>query len=220
MFLFYVLLPDLVLRVLGIFFMKTGNSFEWKKLILLLAMPLLSSWWWIYTMVQYDKLTTHCYNPYPTFSLMVYWAALVVIIPTAFIVICVLSFLVLFSPCICWLLCRVWGDARERAAIKEMVIKSLPKVSYDPKKYHHQRQCCICMQDFEIDERITPLSCDIRHFFHSDCIEHWMKEKNQCPLCKKEINVQSLVNFQAQIDALAAEEEARKSEVEPELLRR
>lgn len=90
-----------------------------------------------------------------------------------------------------------------------MVIKSLPKVNYDPKKYHHQRQCCICMSDFEVDESITPLSCDIRHYFHSECIELWMKEKNQCPLCKKEINVQSLTEFQAQIDSLAAEEESR-----------
>lgn len=75
-------------------------------------MPICSAWWWIYTLMEYDMLTQHCYNPYPSYSLMVYFAALILILPTAFIVICTLSFIVLFSPCLCYVLCKAWGDHR------------------------------------------------------------------------------------------------------------
>jgi len=35
---------------------------------------------------------------------------------------------------------------------------------------------------------ITPLPCDERHFFHTVCIEDWLKTKNSCPICRKPID--------------------------------
>ena len=47
------------------------------------------------------------------------------------------------------------------------------------------QECAICMEVFEENEDfVTPLACDERHFFHSDCIEEWLRNKNECPLCK------------------------------------
>ena len=169
--------------------------FEEKKVFLTILAPCLAAGWWIYTLTEMSLLTQHCYEPYPSYGLIIYFGIIVVIIPAAFLVICVVSFLIFFCPCITWIIGRALIDQRERGLLKERVIQSLSKIQYDPDKFKHQKTCSICYEDFVKDDKITPLSCDIRHYFHSECIETWMKEKNQCPLCKKEINVQSLKDF-------------------------
>jgi endo-1,4-beta-mannosidase len=59
---------------------------------------------------------------------------------------------------------------------------------------------------------ITPLSCDIRHYFHSSCIEQWMKLKNECPLCKAEIRPKNLVEFKKELERMARQDAAERSE--------
>jgi hypothetical protein len=46
--------------------------------------------------------------------------------------------------------------------------------------------------DFKQDDEITPLPCDEKHYFHPDCIEQWLKNNNNCPLCKKAITKEAL----------------------------
>ncbi|GJZ19841.1 E3 ubiquitin protein ligase MBR1-like protein [Tanacetum coccineum] len=46
----------------------------------------------------------------------------------------------------------------------------------------HGECCTICMQEYEINERIWTLDC--RHEFHTDCISKWVLCKNECPLCR------------------------------------
>jgi len=41
------------------------------------------------------------------------------------------------------------------------------------------------MNDFLKDEEVTPLDCDVRHYFHTECIKVWVeKGNNSCPLCR------------------------------------
>ena len=46
------------------------------------------------------------------------------------------------------------------------------------------------MCDFEANDIVTPLPCDIRHVYHTTCIEKWFRDKgiedNQafCPMCR------------------------------------
>ena len=60
-------------------------------------------------------------------------------------------------------------------------------------------RCSICLTSFgdqyaptqytcdlsPIDQRIVTLVCE--HEFHLECIDGWLKERNTCPLCKREI---------------------------------
>ncbi|WCJ21917.1 RING/U-box superfamily protein [Euphorbia peplus] len=46
------------------------------------------------------------------------------------------------------------------------------------------KKCSICQEDYEGDDDLGKLECG--HGFHIDCIKQWLKQKNKCPVCKKE----------------------------------
>ena len=63
---------------------------------------------------------------------------------------------------------------------------------FDWNKNKEHKECCICMVDFEVSDMVTPLPCDKRHYFHSECIEQWSKSHNDCPLCKAPFDAENL----------------------------
>ena len=46
-------------------------------------------------------------------------------------------------------------------------------------------ECSICLENYEVGESISILSCG--HFFHTKCLNEWFKKKEVCPLCREEI---------------------------------
>ena len=66
----------------------------------------------------------------------------------------------------------------------EVSLQNVDKLDNEKKK------CIICLDDFKNGDKVSFLPCT--HFFHYKCINSWFKNKNTCPLCKKEIT-QSLV---------------------------
>jgi E3 ubiquitin-protein ligase RNF38/44 len=50
---------------------------------------------------------------------------------------------------------------------------------------HNDRECAICMQEYQPQEQIKELTCDARHHFHKECIDQWLKVQSVCPLCRK-----------------------------------
>ena len=72
--------------------------------------------------------------------------------------------------------------------MKHYLIKNMPSIMFTSELFTKDafRECAICMEPFqESQDYVTPLSCDARHFYHSDCIEEWLNKKNECPLCKR-----------------------------------
>ena len=59
---------------------------------------------------------------------------------------------------------------------------------FNPNDFKSQKDCSICLCEFQDDEEITPLPCTAKHYFHSACIENWLKTNNTCPLCRQVIN--------------------------------
>ena len=47
--------------------------------------------------------------------------------------------------------------------------------------------CCICLSSIENNQYYKMLDCN--HYFHEECITQWIadKQKNSCPLCKKQV---------------------------------
>ena len=56
---------------------------------------------------------------------------------------------------------------------------------------NNNRKCVICLSDFEVGEEVTALPC--LHVFHTECISSWIKKHCQCPVCKFDVTIQSLI---------------------------
>lgn len=42
--------------------------------------------------------------------------------------------------------------------------------------------CVICQDDFAELDVLKLLTCG--HYYHSRCVDKWLKDKQKCPLCK------------------------------------
>jgi hypothetical protein len=42
--------------------------------------------------------------------------------------------------------------------------------------------CCVCLCEFSREEIIRRLPCG--HFFHAECVDHWLKRSATCPSCR------------------------------------
>ncbi|KAF5795315.1 putative transcription factor C2H2 family [Helianthus annuus] len=45
--------------------------------------------------------------------------------------------------------------------------------------------CAICLQEFEVGETCVALECN--HGYHQECIEKWLQQKNNCPICRAKV---------------------------------
>lgn len=50
-------------------------------------------------------------------------------------------------------------------------------------------RCCICYDDIGNEEWVTVLVC--KHTHHCECIRDWLLKQKICPICKKEVSVES-----------------------------
>jgi len=64
-------------------------------------------------------------------------------------------------------------------------IQKLPSFSFDSQNI--EEQCSICLEKWEYQQRLKRLPCF--HCFHENCVDQWLKKKNNCPLCLKQIKV-------------------------------
>jgi hypothetical protein len=48
-----------------------------------------------------------------------------------------------------------------------------------------QPSCPICNEDFKLDLNVLRLPCT--HFFHRDCVLPWLEMKQNCPICRAEL---------------------------------
>lgn len=82
---------------------------------------------------------------------------------------------------------------RLRARVSEILIADIPVSKYvpvidedlDSQGTHARVDCAICLDVMKAGEEVRNLSCD--HFFHKVCIDPWLLEHHNCPLCKDDI---------------------------------
>ncbi|OMP05937.1 Zinc finger, RING-type [Corchorus olitorius] len=44
------------------------------------------------------------------------------------------------------------------------------------------KDCSICLEEFKINEEARQMPC--KHFFHSNCVEKWLRIHGSCPVCR------------------------------------
>merc|ERR1712083_111188 len=53
-------------------------------------------------------------------------------------------------------------------------------------QFDRYSSCSICLEEFENGEKLVKLPCS--HYFHPDCINPWLTERQPtCPLCKANV---------------------------------
>lgn len=109
-FLYYVLLPEVLIRLVFLCFWRTSRYLVQRKTVLYVTAPCLYTAWFLLTMADYRYFTPNCYEPYPSYGLFVFCISMVLIMPAAFLVICIVSFLILFCPCISYTLGKAYYD--------------------------------------------------------------------------------------------------------------
>lgn len=87
-------------------------------------------------------------------------------------------------------LLQAFGDGTENMGADEQVIQSLPiRKLQDIKKELPEgdaRECCICLDEFEVGETRKTLPC--LHGFHSHCIDKALRNRGCCPICNSSLS--------------------------------
>ena len=55
------------------------------------------------------------------------------------------------------------------------------------KDNQNETSCPICQGEYEEDDDVKELPCG--HEFHSICIDQWLNNHKQCPICKQVIEL-------------------------------
>lgn len=45
--------------------------------------------------------------------------------------------------------------------------------------------CSVCLDEFKDEDILVKLNCE--HIFHKDCLEPWLNDNRNCPLCRRNI---------------------------------
>lgn len=64
-------------------------------------------------------------------------------------------------------------------------------VSSIDQSYIEKLTCCICLLEFQQDDRTTGLHCHEKHLFHEKCLIQALHAKLDCPICRTPIEAAS-----------------------------
>jgi hypothetical protein len=95
--------------------------------------------------------------------------------------------LVALSPLICLALCVFCCCCRSEAHQPGAFINIPTKEATLGDIVNAGGNCSICYQSINEKERIYVLLCSDKHVFHCECLKHWTKVKNNCPICRQDI---------------------------------
>lgn len=59
-------------------------------------------------------------------------------------------------------------------------------------------ECAVCLVSFIAEDQVVPLTCNIDHLFHIECLLSWADHNYTCPICR-----QSIINSRSEIDFYA-----------------
>ena len=77
---------------------------------------------------------------------------------------------------------------------------------FDQAKFYEHTECIICLEEFKQTDRVTPLPCNTRHYFHSKCIEQWNQKQKYCPLCNTPFTIAELSEYDKKYSILCADD--------------
>ncbi|XP_059291149.1 RING-H2 finger protein ATL1-like [Lycium ferocissimum] len=87
----------------------------------------------------------------------------------------------------------------EKRGLDESVIHSIPVFRYKKTQGTNTAssntcECVVCLNEFQEDENLRVIP-NCGHFFHIDCIDIWLQNNTNCPLCRTSISLHITTKF-------------------------
>ncbi|GMI72039.1 Arabidopsis Toxicos en Levadura 16 [Hibiscus trionum] len=77
---------------------------------------------------------------------------------------------------------------RRHRGLDESVIRQIPIFRFDKdSKERSFCECAVCLNEFEDEEKLRMIP-NCSHVFHIDCIDVWLQNNANCPLCRTSIS--------------------------------
>lgn len=79
--------------------------------------------------------------------------------------------------------------AIETRGLDESVIRSIPIFKFKNRDFGERSfcECAVCLNEFQEDEKLRIIP-NCGHVFHIDCIDIWLQNNANCPLCRNSIS--------------------------------
>ncbi|KAJ2888131.1 hypothetical protein FB639_000844 [Coemansia asiatica] len=76
-------------------------------------------------------------------------------------------------------------------------ISKLPARIISDEEVAAHKECGICMEEYQTNEQVLELPCG--HFYHKECIDHWLRVNGTCPICRKRIEGDEAIDSQPSV---------------------
>ncbi|XP_071700458.1 RING-H2 finger protein ATL16-like [Rutidosis leptorrhynchoides] len=76
----------------------------------------------------------------------------------------------------------------EPKGLHESVIRSIPIFQFRKDNYFDNNECAVCLGEFQANEKLRMIP-NCAHYFHIDCIDVWLQNNPNCPLCRNSISI-------------------------------
>ncbi|GKC34400.1 RING-H2 finger protein ATL16 [Tanacetum coccineum] len=72
--------------------------------------------------------------------------------------------------------------------LDESVIRLIPIFKFQKKQNDSDNECAVCLAEFQDNEKLRMIP-NCAHVFHIDCIDIWLQNNPNCPLCRNSISI-------------------------------
>ena len=80
-----------------------------------------------------------------------------------------------------------FGPSLEKDSSKILSKNNIVKYkNINPDVKSNNKNCSICLNKFYYNQDVVQLEC--LHLFHYKCVSEWYKYKQECPVCRKNID--------------------------------